>query len=361
MAQAGLNGSVSLFTENDSNLFRSAVEEDGVASRSEVRLGYSWMQEEWSESIVFERSDHFFSTDPDMNYTLGSMKAFFMWSSEDERQFHASLGVENRVDREEYAIYEYDALTATVDGSFRVGSRGSVKFGYAYENREYAAQELYDSIENRLFAHTAIPAGNAMTITIANEVGFKSWPQLSTQTVTGRGGRGRVVQEEGPVAAQWRGSVRLSLPLADNTGFRLELLRSLNIGEAVDYSALLADNYLAGDVLYDDPYAYERREFNVQLSQRFSPDLIVRLSGNLAYKDYQQDALDLEGSPVPGAGIRNDRQERVMARVEKSWKNQRKTIGVKLYLQALYLRNHSDDLLYDYSATSASAGLGVEF
>lgn len=360
LAFAGLTGGVSLSSDYESNLFRSSVEESGMVSQALARLGYLLEQEEHeelSQSISFERNEFRFSTDSDLNYSLTSAQLMFGWNSGEQQRFRALLGYESREDREAYAIYDYGAFSLSVDGTFRVGDGGgSVVAGYAHESREYDAQEMYDYNENRLFTQVGIPAGNALNIAVANELGFKSY-----QDRVSGGGHGMGAHRDGPLAGQWRGTLRISLPLADKTGLRLQLFRSIDIGDTVDYGTLTTGSYLAGEAIYDDRYSYESLEYGMQLSQRLRPDMILRVSGDLACKDYHQDALGLDGAAIAGAGTRNDRQLRLTARVEKSWKNHQKSLLVKLYAQALYLRNHSDDLLYDYTATNLGAGIGVEF
>lgn len=195
-----------------------------------------------------------------------------------------------------------------------------------------------------------------MTIGIYNELGYKFYSDGFFAH-----GSGAKKGKEAPVAGQWSGALRLSAPLGESTGLRLYLLRHIDFGDRIDRTGAVVDNYLAGEELYDDRYGYESRECGVQLSQRIGSGVIVRAGYDLAFKDYQQKAMNLDRHPAPGAGLRKDRQERFTVRIEKAWKKHEKPRMTKLYAESVSLRNESDDLLYDYTSFVASAGIAVEF
>ena len=355
-AQAGLTGSFTFSSAYDSNPDRTSIGESGFFTEASARLDNEWTRERWSGAFSLEGAGFIFPGSPERNYTRQNARAAIGWRPSDKSQLRAGFGVGGRSGREAYSIYDYRELDAFVEGKRKLGSRGAFLGGYAFRQGSYESLAVYDSAEHRLYTQLDLPAGERVTIGIYNEVGWKFCSEDCPSP-----GFGKKKGREAPVAGQWSGLLRLSAPLGERTGLRLSVQRHLDFGDHIGRARFAVDNYLAGEELYDDRYSYESREFGVQVSQRIGKSVIVRAGYDLAFKEYQQKAMNLDRHPVPGAGRRNDRQERLTLRIEKSWKKQRKPCVTKLYAEGVYLCNSSDDLLYDYSELVAGAGVAVEF
>ncbi len=353
---AGVTGSFTLAPEYSSNLDRVSTGQSGSLTEAVARLDYEWKRERWNGAFSLEGAGFIFPASPESNYTLQNARAGIGWTLSETSQLRAGFGVESRSGHETFAIYDYRQFDAFLEGKRKSGSRGLFLAGYAFRTRSYDSPELYGHAEHRLYTQLDLPAGERVTIGISNEVGLKRYSEAFPSP-----GSGTKNGKDAPVAGQWSGSLRLSMPLGERTGLRLYLLRHLDFGDRIGCAGVAVDNYLAGEDLYDDRYSYESRECGFQVSQRIGKSVIVRTGYDLAFKDYQQKALDMDGHSIPGAGLRNDRQQRVTLRIEKSWKNRARPLLTKLYAESVYLGNRSDGLLYDYTALTAGAGISVEF
>jgi hypothetical protein len=354
--QAALTGSFSLSSEYDSNLYHTSDAESDMISHAGLRLGYEWAQKSWQESLSLEGDGFLFAGHPDRTYSRQSARAGIGWLPSSKSLVRGGLGFARRVDRDEYAMYDYQEIDGFIDGKLRIGDRGGVLAGYTFEQRHYAVLDAFDYDEHRVRVQADLPFGQRSGVVLLNEVGFKKYET----SVKGKG-KGAQLHQDGVLGVQWRASVRLSRPLGENTGLRISCLRRFNLGDCVKDNVLRSADYLAGEELYDDPYAYESQEYGILISRRLQQGLIFRFGYDHAFKEYRQKLVDETGHHMPGAGSRSDRLSRFSVRLEKVWKHTNDPLSVRLFAESLYQRNHSNDPLYRYKALTCTAGVGVEF
>lgn len=352
----GLRGAISLSSGYESNLFHASDAEPDLVSQAGVRLGYEWKQDFLTESLALEGSGLLFSAHPLRAYSLQSAHGAVGWLPSKKSLVRLGASVARRVDRADYSMYDYREIGGFIDGKLWLGDRSNVLAGYAFAQRRYAVLDAFDYDEQRVRAQADLPLGDRTSVVLLNELGFKQYHSPMKGS-----GKGRHLHQENALAIQWRGSVRLSRPLGENTGLRFSLRRSINLGDCISYNALQATDFLAGEELYDDPYAYESQEYDLLVSRRLQPGLIVRAGCGVAFKDYRQKVASETGNHAPGAGLRSDRLSRINLRLEKVWKQRSDPLTVKLFAESLYLRNDSNDPLYRYTAFCCTAGVGVEF
>jgi hypothetical protein len=158
----------------------------------------------------------------------------------------------------------------------------------------------------------------------------------------------------------WR--VRVAQSLADRTGLSVDYSARHASGD-VPPALVTTPAHFYDDGVYDDPFASDAQTVGANLKHIFVGAGTVR--GWLAWqkKDYRATpALDLDGEPIAGGELRQDR----VWRAGVSWRvplfpARTGRVDVDLDLGYAFADHRSNDAFYDYASHAVGFALGLAY
>ena len=261
----------------------------------------------------------------------------------------------------------YRALGGMANVEYRPSDGRTLRFGYRLDGRELPNIPELDQIEHDTFVSALFNFQTRTTLIGEVRLGAKSYaggptlPEVSPTVTQGGSGRGRGVrgstvrsglaastpggERAGRVA--WR--VRVAQSLADQTGLALDYSARHTFG-TVPPGLVTTPAHFYDDGVYDDPYASDARTIGATLKQILGGAGAVRGWVGWQGRDYRATpALDLEGEPLPGAALREDRVWRAgVAWVVPVFPHRTGQLAVDLDLGYAFTDHRSTDAFYDY-------------
>lgn len=361
-AQWQTKASIAGSTEN--NIFRNSIPEKDFVTEADLYLAHAWNLETWDAMMSYTGQYVNFSDHGDRNFLLNQANLVGQRNLEKNGWIRGGLRTGIRIDGDDYELYDYRDYAGFMDAKLPQGEHLTWFTGYSLNNRHYTVLEELDNLEHQLYGRVQMNLENGTTVTAATEIGYRQYLTLvdDVTKTTRYGYRGRniittVSTEKHASIGQWVNSLNISTPLIDDkTGLRSYIMHRVNFGDSnVSIPGLTTDHY-SGNDLFDDRYSYESVEFGGMVSQILPYDLTARIGYDHAEKNYSETALDISGDPLAGNPRRNDRYQRLWARMEKTIALSGKTDRLNIYGEVQQIWNNSNDTYNDYTATTAMAG-----
>ena len=286
------------------------------------------------------------------------------------------------------ADYRGAALFANVER--HPSTTSTVRFGYRLDARDFPDFSQLDQIEHDAFASVLVNFPTKTTLIAEVHGGAKDYqgglllveepitPSTPTpQPIQPGMGMGRMGPGMGPsfrttrvTATQTPGELsgqvtllgRIAQSLSDRTGTSFQYVRRSTFGglptAVVTTPALFFD-----DGIYDDPFASHADWVRGALKHVRPGGLEIEAVGAWMAKNYRgMQALDLEGEPVAGGSLREDR----IWRAGLGWSiplfpSKTGPVGLNLDVDYWYTRHRSNDLFYNYRSHVVGVGVTVKY
>ncbi len=271
----------------------------------------------------------------------------------------------------------YRSLSGRANFEWRPRATMAFRTGYLLNHRAFPDLTEMNHLEQDVFASLLVNLPTRTTIVGETHFGGKSYEAMTARTLVppaseqrrshGWGLRGNgpgagtgLTMADGPQGTpkQITWLVRVAQSVADRTGVSIQLIERGTFGPlpppVIGTPALYFD-----DGVYDDPFASDAFVLTLNGKHQFAGAMTLEAQAGTSRKNYNSTiALDLDGLPITGDPRRSDR----IARAGAEWTvplfpTKTGPVGLNLGLGYAFVRQHSNDLFYNY--TSHALGLSV--
>jgi hypothetical protein len=280
-----------------------------------------------------------------------------LFGAERQTQLNAGLTCNLRRNRESYAFYNHQQVSAYVNLKHYLAERSLGRFSYSFRYLSFGELSDFNYVEHYGFAQLTQSFTTKTTLILEADLGAKIYTSANLEETAsmsrGRGNGGRTVTAAKPKVTQFTGIARLGQGLVGGTGLSLTAQYQINLQKESRY---LSSEYgvISDDELFDDHYGYEGPQVNVMLTQLLPAGMVMKISGGVQEKNYsERPAYDLAGNQI--ANTRADKRRAFSAQLEKTFKS----LGFSIGLAYDYIRNESNDFFYDYANNAFAAQLSL--
>jgi len=325
--QIGYDGSLVYFSEFQSRQFQvHQIEIAGKRLLSENGLSLSWGM---SGSKRLNQADYEY-----YNYQYGNGFITFLNNTKPFKLF--SFGAEG-----EYRNYDY----LTQFNYWTLG--GFIRYSFFFQSKTTLIGKL--SAGFKKFTESIYNEEDILEIVDTPGKGKgRGWGNGNNEN--GQEDVNRVVRLESPSQTifKWIGILRLAQSLGSRTGLALQGEIQKIPGGGGRFLTGQDSGYESNDVLFDDPFSYERLGATVELTQLLPWKIMMKSGFGYAEKAYDRPAYDWDGNPLEDT-TRFDQ-------ITSYWMSFKKSIPLKSYIRRMVFsfnyynsRNESNDLYYQYS------------
>lgn len=295
------------------------------------------------------------------------------------------VSAENRINRQEYNLYDYFTLQAGLNhvfysGNFlmRLGSNLSINTfrqleelnnftfnGYFSLNRSFQTRTSFFgtlSFNYKTYLNQPlIPVVTGDTLSGMN---------LSVSSIDGMGGRGKgfgtnpyyLPESETPSLGQMVLSFRVAQSLAKFTGVALQYTNRFSFSSQDRSIVGLIDGFSEESQIFDDPMGYQGQTVGLEFTQIFPWRLLLKTSGYWQSKNYISQGIYLDAENFTEERLRKDTYKTLWFSLRKTWDLNFNTFGALTFqLNYQWIDNQSNSYWYDYQNNYFSTGIGFDF
>ena len=284
-----------------------------------------------------------------------------------------------------WAAADYFGVALFANVERHPSAASTVRFGYRFDARNFPDLSQLDQLENVGFGSVLVNLRSKTTLIAEVHAGAKNYrggivlveapvsaTESSTTTPMGRMGRGTGSSFHGAtmVAEQTAGDVsgqvtllgRIAQSLSDRTGATLQYMRRSSFG-GLPAAVVTTPALFFEDGVYDDPYASNADFARTTVKHVWSNGLEVEAAGAWLGKSYRGlQALDLEGAPLPGGDLREDRIWRAgLGGSIPLFPSRTGAVGLNLDVDYWYTDHRSNDAYYNYRSHVVGVGVTVKY
>ncbi len=328
-----------LATMYDDNIYNNYLRvSDKIASLS-LTGGYEWEQETWNTAISYDGNVNFFEQNTDRNNQFHSLVfSYARYYGEDgENILQTGLSYGKGYYSDEYTLFDHSLLTASIDYKGFIEETIIQKYGYAFHEITLAELGEFNYTEHVVYGNVSFSLPTQTTLIVQADAGTKFYHSSDDSISSGDN-----TSSLTPDVTQLKGLFRIGQSVAEGTGASATAQYLWNIQKQNRY-LISSSGALSDDELFDDHYGYEGLHANLMLTHYFDESVMVKLTGGLQQKLYSSlPAFDVDGNQI--ADLRSDRRSYLAFLVQKTFES-----GLGLSVGYDYIRNSSNDLMYDYT------------
>ncbi len=301
--------------------------------------------------------------------------------------FRCNLGsaFQLRKYKPDFKFFDYQTLAAYVQFLWDAWQITPIQFGYRFRFRDFpnlselSYQEHYVLFQLKHFFPTRTTFIGEFNLGQKNYTSLQI-PEEEIVVTPKNSGNGRGQQygkRHGMMAsdtsvvaynmtAQKAQQISLSLKFAQSIfskmGVSIEYIKQFSPSNSIRYLTGMEYSYSKDDELYDDPYACEKDELEITVTQILPWQSSLKLYLNLVDKKYLYSIVsDSTMSQTQPDEKRNDQQQLVGLIVEKKFKLNKALKNLSFYAAANYLANQSNDLYFDFDGFYVYSGFELAF
>jgi len=370
----------SLYLESEFNSNPFGVPEPQEDQLSRISMG---LQKDW-ENVSAQYYGSF------INYQKNAERNFF-W-----HQFYVgggektgwNLSFENRINRENFNIYDYLTARFALNHSIPHNSslwrlNGNISLNNFLEIPELnnLFMSAYTSLNRSFFTKTSLNATMAFNYkyylkedipedpadSTVNSIKILEIAQQGGGQGPGMGGGGQggfyytSSQAEIPQAAQLFISVRIAQSVTRSTGIALQYSNRMNLNSYDRSIAGLVPGYNTESQIFDDPMSYEAQIYGLELTQLLPLRISVRGAAYFQEKQYVAQGIFLDPENFSESVLREDTYNTFWITLEKRF-NFKLFSETSMALQAFYqwIKNDSNSYWYNYTSQFISISLQLD-
>jgi hypothetical protein len=279
-----------------------------------------------------------------------------------------------------WSVAGYRALGGMVNLEHRSIDGPTLRAGYRLDGRRFPDITGLDQVEHDAFVSALFNFQTRTTLIGEVHLGVKSYaggllpPEGSPREPQSGSGRGRGtmgpgiragladLHRDGDRAGRVAWRVRVAQSLAERTGLSVDYSARHTSGD-VPPALVTTPAHFYDDGVYDDPFASDARTLGLNLKHIFVGAGVVRGWAAWQKKDYRATpALDLDGVPIAGGELRQDR----VWRAGVSWRvplfpARTGRVDVDLDLGYAFADHRSNDAFYDYASHAVGFALELAY
>lgn len=369
------SSSFSLDQEYNSNPFRIPEAEASWISNLYGKLQYDWQ----NYSMRYYGSFVKFDQTAQRNFYWHQV-AF--WGGTDTLNYGAYI--EQRVDREDYNIYDYNSSSAYFNYRFYIGGLSLLSTNNIYLNQYAQLSQLNNwqlgsklqfqkSFQTKttmiggvgLYVKRYMPLESTYYITGVDTV-YSEAPVYGGGRGHGRGSYMTPVYEyqpsETPSLTQFIYWLRISQSITPTTGLAFQLQKR-SLWQGFDrYISGLAYDYSSESQIFDDPMGYESLTIGSELTKLLPAGFLFKMAYYVTDKNYISQGIYTDADNFDEQTLRSDRYK-------TAWLSLGKTIfttktgdrNLRLSFDLQWIKNQSNSYWYDYQNKNSSLGLQFSF
>jgi hypothetical protein len=345
----------------DDNSFNNYLQVSDRVTELSLQTGYDWENENSRMGLSYSGLANAYSVIPSRTYYEHGLELAYgrIFGEDEATLLNAGLKFSLRDNRDEYTVYDHSQWSLDVNLRHYLSETSSFRFGYMLRKMGFAELPDFDYWEHATFLQAGWTSPARTSVFLQADLDYKSYVTANIDSAAGQSsgsghGRGRETAST-PKVMQLIGTLKLGQGIAEKTGLSLTGQYQLSLQKESRYLSF-SGGILTDDELFDDHFGYEGPLVSLMLTQLFSSDFRVRLSGTLQRRQYSdRPALDLIGTVVDAQRV--DNRSVFSASVEKSFE----ALGVRMTIVYDRIINSSNDAYYDYRNNALSMRLSYAY
>jgi hypothetical protein len=361
---AQLSGTVRYSMLYDNNPFKEQLGSDEYINSVTTDLNYKLFDKEFylfysgNLNVFKNLSDRFFQY-----HSFGANYSFILGSGAEENIF---LGVDYSFKKGtiDYNIYNYNQLSAFINGKFILTDNIFGKAGYKLTTKNYPSLYNLTHFENLFYTQASTffetKTGLFLTLTFGN----KNYSMIETTSSSGFYGKGKgmgsmyksIKNESNVNISQLRTSLKISQSVFENTGISAFYLSRINMNKGGQNLQSADFVYSDDQDLWDDPYGFHSNEYGIEITQRLPLDFTIKLSGEYLRRHFTSNLADSLNIIQ-----RIDGKTEYWIGISKTFYSIPLFQELEVTAEYMFINNGSNMQLFNYKNSLAQFGLRLEF
>ena len=255
-----------------------------------------------------------------------------------------------RYNRNDYTVYNYNTLTGYVNHSINVGTFNFYLAGNLIYNT-YPELSQIDNLEVNSSLRINKSFETRTTFIIGGSLHYKkytsSYSFVDTLSIASGSGSGQGTNNEvqsvlqsievpAPSVSQFQYWVRIAQSLTQSTGVAAQIRSRINIEGATRTLPGLPFNYNQESEIFDDPMGYELQSIGVELTQILPAQIIMKASTYLGEKKYTAQGIYINQETFDPDILRADKYQTAEYESEKEFIDSQNQAGYRILVSLVY-------------------------